>query len=153
MGSCVHHRRTRNEAANAVRFWRHAKASAECPAENFVTLEATIECDVEDSTPSSEQPHELKEKRMFGGLACTVNGLMCCGVVGKDFVVCTGPDQYDEALAQPDARPMDFTCRPMRGFVYTKSARFAWYVRLVRHSTRTANFPGQQLFTQRQYVN
>jgi TfoX/Sxy family transcriptional regulator of competence genes len=63
-------------------------------------------------------PHELKEKRMFGGLAFMVNGHMCCGVVGKDFVVRTGPDHYDEALSQPHARPMDFTRRPMRGFVY-----------------------------------
>jgi TfoX/Sxy family transcriptional regulator of competence genes len=62
--------------------------------------------------------YELKEKRMFGGLAFMVNGHMCCGVVGKDFVVRTGPEQYDEAISQPHARPMDFTRRPMRGFVY-----------------------------------
>lgn len=63
-------------------------------------------------------PHMLKEKRMFGGLAFMVNGHMCCGIVGKDFVVRTGPDQYEKALSQPHARPMDFTRRPMRGFVY-----------------------------------
>ena len=33
-------------------------------------------------------PHELMEKWMFGGLAFMVNIHMCCGVVGKDFVVC-----------------------------------------------------------------
>ncbi len=60
----------------------------------------------------------LNEKRMFGGLAFMVNGHMCCGVTGKNFVVCTGPDAYEVALSQPHARPMDITGRPMRGFVY-----------------------------------
>lgn len=60
----------------------------------------------------------LTERQMFGGLAFVVNGHMCCGIVGKDFVVRTGPDEYEAALSQPHARPMDFTGRPMRGFVY-----------------------------------
>jgi hypothetical protein len=55
---------------------------------------------------------------MFGGLAFIVNGHMCCGIVGKDFVVRTGPDEYEAALSQPHARPMDFTGRAMRGLVY-----------------------------------
>ena len=62
--------------------------------------------------------HALNEKRMFGGLAFMVNGHMCCGIVGEDFVVRTGPDEYQAALSQAHARPMDFTGRPMRGFVY-----------------------------------
>jgi TfoX/Sxy family transcriptional regulator of competence genes len=62
--------------------------------------------------------HSLKEKRMFGGLAFMVNGHMCCGIVDKNFVVRTGPDEYATALSQPHAQPMDFTGRPMRGFVY-----------------------------------
>lgn len=60
----------------------------------------------------------LKEKRMFGGLAFMLNGHMCCGIVGDDFVVRTGPDKFEAALSRPHARPMDFTGRPMRGFVY-----------------------------------
>ena len=55
---------------------------------------------------------------MFGGLAFMVNGHMCCGIVGRNFVVRTGPKQYEAALSKPHARPMDFTGRPMRGFVY-----------------------------------
>ncbi len=55
---------------------------------------------------------------MFGGLAFMVNGHMCCGIVGEDLVVRTGVGTYHEALSQPHARPMDFTGRPMRGFVY-----------------------------------
>jgi hypothetical protein len=43
---------------------------------------------------------------------------MCCGLTKTDFVVRVGPDRYDDALAQPHARPMDFTGRPLAGMVY-----------------------------------
>jgi hypothetical protein len=43
---------------------------------------------------------------------------MCCGVVGDDLMVRVGPDDYDEALAERHARPMDFTGRPLKGMVY-----------------------------------
>ena len=64
----------------------------------------------------------LKEKRMFGGLAFLVRGHMCCGIVGDDLVVRTGPETYETALARPHARPMDFTGRPLRGLVYVSPA-------------------------------
>ena len=60
----------------------------------------------------------LEERRMFGGLTFLVSGAMCCGVIKDDLVVRVGPDSYDEALARPHARPMDFTGRPLRGLVY-----------------------------------
>jgi TfoX/Sxy family transcriptional regulator of competence genes len=60
----------------------------------------------------------LEEKRMFGGLAFLVNGRMCCGVVGQDLMLRVGPDLYERALKRRNARPMDFTGRPMRGFIY-----------------------------------
>lgn len=65
---------------------------------------------------SSQQA--LEEKRMFGGLAFLVNGHMCCGVAGQDLMVRVGPDLYERALKRPHARPMDFTGRPLRGFVF-----------------------------------
>ena len=58
------------------------------------------------------------EKRMFGGLAFMIRGNMCCGVVGEDLMVRVGPEAYEQALALPFARPMDFTGRPLTGFVY-----------------------------------
>lgn len=59
---------------------------------------------------------------MFGGLAFMVHGHMAAGVLANDLMVRVGPDAYDEALAQPHARPMDFTGRPMRGLVYVGPA-------------------------------
>jgi hypothetical protein len=62
--------------------------------------------------------YHLKEMKMFGGLAFMVNGHMCCGIIGDDLVVRTGPDAFDSVIKLPHARPMDFSGRPMKGFVY-----------------------------------
>ena len=37
-------------------------------------------------------------------------------------MVRVGPEQYGEALRKPHARPMDFTGRPMRGYVFVEPA-------------------------------
>jgi len=50
-----------------------------------------------------------------------VAGHMCCGVNGDELIVRLDPDHEDDALARPHARPMDFTGRPMRGFVTVKA--------------------------------
>src|SRR5918992_2371429 len=60
---------------------------------------------------------DLTERRMFGGLTFMVRGHMCCGVHGDELILRLGPDGADEALAGPYARPMDFTGRPLAGFV------------------------------------
>jgi len=61
---------------------------------------------------------------MFGGLAFMVNGHMCCGIVREDLVVRVGADTHEQALSQPHARAMDFTGRPMKGFVYVGPAGY-----------------------------
>ncbi|MDA0769334.1 MAG: TfoX/Sxy family protein [Chloroflexi bacterium] len=60
----------------------------------------------------------VDEKKMFGGIAFMVEGNMCVGVVGDELMVRVGPDQYEDSLAQPNAREMDFTGRAMKGMVY-----------------------------------
>jgi len=63
--------------------------------------------------------HEgVTERKMFGGLAFMLGGNMCCGVLEDDLMLRVGPERYDDALARPGARPMDFTGRPMKGMVY-----------------------------------
>lgn len=65
---------------------------------------------------------DVVEKKMFGGLCFMVNGAMCCGLTHTDMMVRVGPDKYDEALAEPHARPMDFTGRPLKGMIYVAPA-------------------------------
>ena len=60
----------------------------------------------------------LTERKMFGGIAFMLNGNMCCGVTNDDLMVRVGADGLEDALDQPHARPMDFTGRPMKGFVF-----------------------------------
>ncbi|MCB1359034.1 MAG: TfoX/Sxy family protein [Maritimibacter sp.] len=59
----------------------------------------------------------ITEKRMFGGLAFLVDGNMLCGVHPKGAMFRVGKANEAAALAVDGARPMDFTGRPMGGFV------------------------------------
>lgn len=60
----------------------------------------------------------VSEKRMFGGLSFLIRGHTCCGIVGNELMVRVGPVAYAAALARRHAREMDFTGRPLRGYVY-----------------------------------
>jgi TfoX/Sxy family transcriptional regulator of competence genes len=60
----------------------------------------------------------VTEKKMFGGLAFLFHGHMFCGIINEDLMVRVGLEQYQAALKKPHARPMDFTGRPLRGYVY-----------------------------------
>ena len=64
----------------------------------------------------------VTEKRMFGGIAFLLGGKMFCGVATEDLMVRVGPERYAEALAMPHVRPMDFTGRPMKGYVFVGRA-------------------------------
>ena len=61
---------------------------------------------------------DVSERRMFGGLCFMVSGSMACGIVKTELCVRLGPEAHEKALTAPHTRPMDFTGRPMRGFVY-----------------------------------
>ena len=60
----------------------------------------------------------VSEKRMFGGIAFLVNGHMSVGIVQDKLMVRVGPESYERVLRDTHARRMDFTGRPMKGFVY-----------------------------------
>src|SRR5579872_992299 len=64
----------------------------------------------------------VTEKKMFGGLAFLLGGKMFCGIVKDDLMVRVGPARYEESLRKPHVRPMDFTGRPMKGYVFVASA-------------------------------
>jgi TfoX/Sxy family transcriptional regulator of competence genes len=66
--------------------------------------------------------HDVSEKKMFGGIAFMVRGHMTVGIVKDDLMVRVGLEEYADLVRQPHARPMDFTGRPMKGFVYVASA-------------------------------
>ncbi len=63
------------------------------------------------------QPN-VAEKRMFGGLAFLIGGKMCVGIVKDQLMVRVGPEAYEKRVRESHARKMDFTGRPMKGFIY-----------------------------------
>ena len=66
----------------------------------------------------------FSERNMFGGISFILKGNMCCGVIEDRLVVRVGPAAYEAALQEPHARPMDFTGRPLSGFVYVEPAGY-----------------------------
>ena len=60
----------------------------------------------------------VKEKAMFGGLCFMVNDKMCVGVEKERLMVRLDPAKFDEAMEKEGCRPMDFTGRVMKGFVF-----------------------------------
>ncbi len=64
----------------------------------------------------------VSERKMFGGIAWLVNGNMAIGTLGEDMMVRLAHDDADAALAEPHVGPMEFTGRPMRGFLTVRSA-------------------------------
>jgi TfoX/Sxy family transcriptional regulator of competence genes len=65
---------------------------------------------------------DITERRMFGGLAFLRHGRMCCGIAGSDLVVRVTEAEMPGVMRQPHVRPMDFTGKPLRGFVYVRPA-------------------------------
>ncbi|MDH4068839.1 MAG: TfoX/Sxy family protein [Ignavibacteria bacterium] len=64
----------------------------------------------------------ITEKKMFGGLSFLHHGNMCVGIIGDDLMVRVGPAAYKDALSKTGVRPMDFTGRPLNGYVYVSPA-------------------------------
>ncbi len=60
----------------------------------------------------------FEEKRMMGGLCFMVDGKMCVGVENERLMARIAQEIYDEALDRKGCGPMDFTGKPMRGFVF-----------------------------------
>ncbi len=61
---------------------------------------------------------KVEEKFMFGGVCFMVDGKMCIGVVKDEMMCRIDPEMEDTALEKPGCRQMDFTHRPMKGYVY-----------------------------------
>ena len=62
--------------------------------------------------------NKVVEKPMFGGLCFMVNDKMCLGVEQERLMVRLDPANYDEVLMKEGCRPMDFTGKIMKGYVF-----------------------------------
>ncbi len=72
-----------------------------------------------------EDREDVSERKMFGGLCFMINGNMCCGITKNDLMLRLGADEAQAALKRPHARDMDFTGKPLKGFVYVDPEGYA----------------------------
>lgn len=68
-----------------------------------------------------EGVEDVREQKMFGGIAFMVAGNMACGVLGEELIVRLGDEEGEKALAEDGVRPFDFTGKPMRNIVYVST--------------------------------
>ena len=61
---------------------------------------------------------QVEEKKMFGGLCFMVNNKMCVGVEQERLMVRLDPAKYDEVMEIEGCKPMDFTGKIMKGYVF-----------------------------------
>jgi TfoX/Sxy family transcriptional regulator of competence genes len=59
----------------------------------------------------------IKEKEMMGGLTFMVNDKMCIGIIKDEMMCRIAPEMQDIVLEKTGCRIMDFTGRPMKGYV------------------------------------
>lgn len=63
-------------------------------------------------------------KKMFGGIAFMVNGNMSVGIVGDELMLRVGAEKAEELLKLDHVKEMDFTGKPLKGFVYVEPEGF-----------------------------
>ena len=66
---------------------------------------------------SFESLPNVEEKEMMGGLTLMYNGKMCVGIIKDELMCRIDPALHEEAIKRAGCRTMDFTNRPMRGYV------------------------------------
>ena len=59
---------------------------------------------------------------MMGGLTFMVKDKMCVGILKEDLMVRVGKENYERALSSKGCKQMDFTGRPLKGFVLVTSS-------------------------------
>jgi hypothetical protein len=74
---------------------------------------------------------DFTEKKMFSGICFFVDEKMLCGThidkkTGEELLLCRiGEEKYNESLERNDCIPMNFTGRPMKGYVFAIQEGFA----------------------------
>jgi TfoX/Sxy family transcriptional regulator of competence genes len=59
----------------------------------------------------------IEEKEMMGGLTFMFNNKMCVGIIKNELMCRIDPQLHDTILNRIGCRTMDFTKRPMNGYI------------------------------------
>lgn len=68
----------------------------------------------------AEERITFEEKKMMGGLCFMIDHKMCVGIIKENFMARIGPERYELALEMDHCKAMDFTGRPLKGYVYVE---------------------------------
>jgi TfoX/Sxy family transcriptional regulator of competence genes len=68
----------------------------------------------------SEFPN-IEEKEMMGGLVFMVNDKMCMGIIKDELMCRIDPLIHEREVEKIGVRTMDFTKRPMKGYILIES--------------------------------
>lgn len=71
-----------------------------------------------------DQNIAFEEKKMFGGIAFMLNEKMCIGVIKNELMLRMLDEKYETVLEQEYAKPMQFTGKTMKGFVFVEPEGF-----------------------------
>lgn len=63
---------------------------------------------------------DYEEKKMMGGLSFMVDKKMCVGIINDELMARIDPEIYNKVLKKNYVREMNFTGRPMKGFVFVE---------------------------------
>lgn len=66
--------------------------------------------------------NDVEEKRLMGGLTFMYNGKMCVGILKNELLCRIDPEKHNDAIKQKGVRTLDFTKRPMSGFILVSPA-------------------------------
>ena len=86
----------------------------------------------------------VEEKAMFGGLCFMVNDKMCVGVEKERLMIRLDPAKYEEVMEKEGCRPMDFTGKVMKGFVFvdadalTTKKKLGYWIKLALEYNKIA---------------
>ena len=67
---------------------------------------------------------EITEKKMFGGYCFLYRGKMCVGETKERLMVRVVSEKMDKALNTPHVKPMDFTGKPLKEFIFVSEKGF-----------------------------
>ncbi len=64
----------------------------------------------------------MEEKEMMGGLVFMYNEKMCVGIIKDELMCRINPELHETVVEKIGCRTMDFTKRPMRGYILIEDA-------------------------------
>ncbi len=99
----------------------------------------------------SQTHKNVVEKAMFGGLCFMVNEKMCVGVEKERLMVRLDPAKYDEVMEKEGCKPMDFTGKVMKGYVFvdadalTTKKKLEYWIKLALEYNKIAKSSKKKL--------